>query len=85
MRARATTRVVACPDLHISRESPNGLRLSGERSGAERVRCSRGFGARLLDELDATSGTIRPWRLAPQGARRCVEPMGPAGEAGMGR
>ncbi len=39
--------------------TPNGLRLSGERSGAERVRCSRGFGARLLDELDATSGTIR--------------------------
>jgi hypothetical protein len=24
--------------------SPNGLRLSGERSGAERVRCSRGLG-----------------------------------------
>ncbi len=29
-----------------------------QRSGAERVRCSRGFGARLLDELEATSGTI---------------------------
>jgi len=23
---------------------PNGLRLNGERSGAERVRCSRGLG-----------------------------------------
>ncbi len=47
MRVRATTRVVACPDPHISRESPNDLRLSGERSGAERVRCSRGFGGGL--------------------------------------
>ena len=28
--------------------SPNGLRLSGERSGAERVRCSRGFGESWL-------------------------------------
>jgi len=27
---------------------PNDLRLSGERSGAERVRCSRGFGAGLI-------------------------------------
>ena len=27
---------------------PNGLRLSGERSGAERVRCSRGFGESWL-------------------------------------
>jgi hypothetical protein len=45
----------------LERHRPaNGLRLGGERSGAERVRCSRGFGARLLDELDATSGTMRP-------------------------
>ena len=47
------------PLAHTNSPAPNGLRLSGERSGAERVRCSRGFGARLLDELDATSGTIR--------------------------
>jgi hypothetical protein len=31
--------------LHESRESPNGLRLSGERGGAERVRCSRALDA----------------------------------------
>ncbi len=48
MRVRAATRVVACPAPHISRKSPNGWRLSGERSGAERVRCSRGFGESLL-------------------------------------
>ena len=30
----------------LERLTPNGLRLSGERSGAERVRCSRGFGGR---------------------------------------
>ncbi|SRR6266508_1771919 len=29
-------------------KTPNGLRLSGERSGAERDRCSRGFGQSLL-------------------------------------
>src|SRR5262249_28246828 len=29
-------------------EWPNGLRLSGERSRAERVRCSRGLGSRSL-------------------------------------
>ena len=29
-------------------EAPNGWRLSGERSGAKRVRCSRGLGARLM-------------------------------------
>ena len=40
MRVRARPRVVACPALHVFRESPNGLRLSG----AEGVRCSRGFG-----------------------------------------
>jgi len=27
---------------------PNGLRFSGERSGAERVRCNRGLGASEL-------------------------------------
>ena len=32
MRVRAATRVVACPAPHISRESPNNLELSGERS-----------------------------------------------------
>ena len=41
MRVRAAARVVACPAPHISRESPNVLRLSG----AEGVRCSRGLGA----------------------------------------
>jgi hypothetical protein len=32
---------------HLS-VSPNGLKLSGERSGAERVRCSAVFGGALL-------------------------------------
>ncbi len=45
MLVRTKLRVVACPDLHISRESPNDLRLSGER---KRVRCSRGFGESWL-------------------------------------
>ncbi len=31
---------------------PNGWRLSGERSGAERVRCSRGFGESWLMSRD---------------------------------
>ena len=31
-----------------SSAAPNGLRLSGERSGAERVRCSRGLGRTTL-------------------------------------
>ncbi len=38
---------------------PNGWRLSGERSGAERVRCSRGFGDRL-------SALLLGSRRAPQ-------------------
>ena len=42
---RATTRVVACPDPYVSRESPNDLRLSGAHM---RVRCSRGFGESWL-------------------------------------
>ncbi len=36
------------PGPRIFSPSPNGLRLSGERSGAERVRCSRGFGELLM-------------------------------------
>jgi hypothetical protein len=48
MLVRARLRVVACPAPHISRESPNGWRLSGERSRAERVRCSRGLDGRCL-------------------------------------
>ena len=42
------TQVIACPDLHTSRESPNGWRLSG----AEGIRCRRGFGE--IPDLVAT-------------------------------
>ena len=42
--------------------APNGLRLSGERSRAERVRCSRGLGVQrmraLNQRLDITSQFI---------------------------
>ncbi len=41
MLVRAKLRVVACPVPHISRESPNGLRLSGDGGAADGVRCSR--------------------------------------------
>jgi hypothetical protein len=53
MRVRATTRVVACPDDHISRVSPNGTTPSGERppAGRTRVRCSAVFGVPFMDEL----------------------------------
>ncbi len=41
---RAVTLRPVTPGMLLERLSPNGLRLSGARSGAERVRCSRGFG-----------------------------------------
>src|SRR5262249_8769335 len=41
---------------------PNGLRLSGERSRAERVRCSRGVGAAGLAGL-FLARNIFPFRL----------------------
>src|SRR5258705_6630495 len=39
---------------HHDLASPNGLRLSGERSGAERVRCSRGLGATYFSCRNST-------------------------------
>ena len=56
--------------------APNGLRLSGERSGAERVRCSRGLGdagARSLTGEAHRNGEIGPrWLTAARG--RLVPP-----------
>jgi hypothetical protein len=39
-----------------SRAVPNGLRLSGERSRAERVRCSRGLGGWITALLSRFHG-----------------------------
>jgi hypothetical protein len=46
-------------EVHAASTTPfrmasNGWRLSGERSGAERVRCSRGFGESWLMSRDMT-------------------------------
>jgi len=50
--------VIACPVPHTFRESPNDLRLSGERSGAERVRCSRGLGDGWFSETIGRTVTL---------------------------
>ncbi len=62
MPVRAKTRVTACPALHIVRVSPNGWRLSGQRSAAERVRCSRGFGVIRLSGAVEKEGRV-PFRV----------------------
>ncbi len=48
-RCGATTARCAHPGPALHRPSPNGWRLSGERSGAERVRCSRGLGGNVMN------------------------------------
>src|SRR5215471_21069587 len=50
----------AVRDLHQPR-APNGLRLSGERSRAERVRCSRGLGGNARTRRSISLLTVIAW------------------------
>src|SRR5262249_32003100 len=57
---------------------PNSLRLSGERSTAERVRCSRGLGGPLIPAPDPERDLEASQRLQAQGRRlpkRCCLPI----------
>ncbi len=55
MLVRARPRVNACPAPQISRESPNGWRITGERpsEARERVRCMRVLGVTASASLAA--------------------------------
>jgi hypothetical protein len=66
------------------RLTPNGWRLSGERSEAERVRCSRGFGESLLVRRNM-AGRYACTRMLFNGPElrrpEAVEPEGPGAPA----